>query len=115
MQRFLCAIALAASVALPALAHDPTGQWRNSPHHDWFAKAENNLGESCCANSDAHVLENGDWRMTRNGYEARIDARWYSIDQSQLVFGNPTGHAVVWYMRTFRGPVISCFSPGSEY
>lgn len=103
------------ALALSALARDPTGQWRNSPYHGWFANAENKLNEPCCAKSDAHVLENGDWRMTRNGYEARIDARWYSIDQSQLVLGNPTGHAVVWYTRTTRGPVVFCFSPGSEY
>ena len=82
MQRFLCALALATSVALPAWARDPTGQWSNSPYHNWFANAENKLGEPCCAKSDAHVLENGDWRMTRNEYEARIDARWYSIDQN---------------------------------
>ena len=119
MQRFLSAIALASTIpallAAPASARDPTGPWRNSPHHDWFSRAENRLGEPCCAKSDAHVLENGDWRMNKNGYEARIDSRWYAVDQSQLVFGNLTGHAVLWYTPTSRGPVISCFSPGSEY
>jgi hypothetical protein len=117
MQRILFALAtfILPLLVPPALAHDPTGQWSNSPHHAWFANAANKLGEPCCAKSDAHVLENGDWRMTRNGYQARVGASWYSIDQSQLVFGNPTGHAVLWYTPTTRGPVISCFSPGSEY
>lgn len=101
--------------AMPAFARDPAGRWRNSPYHDWFTHAQNKWGEACCADSDAHVLLDGDWRMTGKGYSVRLGKTWYQIDRDQVIYGNPTGRPVVWYYSsTANGPIIYCFSPGTE-
>lgn len=114
-------LALAAAIGLlfiqqPAYPAPPPGLAPNPELHAWFERQHNVSGAWCCDISDGHILNDEEWRMTGDHYEALILGRWYPIQPDQLRRDmndpNPTGSAVVWYLVIEMGVTIFCFAPG---
>lgn len=84
--------------------------------HDWFERQHNKRGGWCCDISDGHMLDDDEWRTGPDGYQVRVDGVWYGILDWQLradmTDPNPTGHAIVWYLKYGDNVNIFCFAPG---
>jgi len=98
----------------PADAHDPDGAW-----NWWFVLQRNTLGTSCCNGSDAHFLNDDDWRISGKRYQVRISGQWLDVQDWQLLKPaqpNPTGKAIIWYGDPKHEPgfYIRCFTPSQE-
>jgi hypothetical protein len=86
------------------------------PYHKWFEsqiipEGDPQAGMSCCAESDGHIIEEDDWRISEGHYEIIIHGHWVSIPDSRVLpnSSNPTGKPVAWYI----GMQIYCFAPGT--
>jgi len=103
-----------AIVAMPARAHDPDGAW-----NWWFLMQRNTRGTSCCNGSDAHFLNDDDWRISGKRYQVRVGGQWLDVEDWQLlkpVQPNPTGKAIIWYGDPEHEPgfYVRCFTPSQE-
>jgi hypothetical protein len=121
VKALLIASAITVAAGTSALPAPPPGTDLDSPIHIWFERQQNVRGQSCCANSDGHMLDDKDVRIKGGTYEVLIEGTWYPVRLDAMrdsVRGgpNPTGHPIVWYTRTFTstpGLSISCFAPGT--
>jgi hypothetical protein len=101
----------------PAFAAPPPGTDLDSPLHKWFELQHNMNGGLCCSEYDGHILEDDEWRITKDGkYQVLVMNVWYDIEPWQYrnpVGGpNPTGHAIAWWLINDSGVHIYCFTPG---
>jgi hypothetical protein len=93
-----------------AHARDLTGQYANSPDHDWISSRKNKQGIPCCDIADGIRLTDVDWKSDGNTYSVRIDGAWVRIDPDRvLTEPNKIGQAMVWI---WHGTVM-CFIPGA--
>jgi hypothetical protein len=87
--------------------------------HEWFETQHSVTGAWCCNVADGYILPDQDWRQAGDHYEVRIDGTWHPIPPNTLrdPHGgpNPTGAAIVWYLRVGDDLRIFCFAPGFEY
>lgn len=105
-------------------------------YHEWFAKQmvpNENLGTpnqvSCCAESDGHILEDDDWKISGGEYRVRTgknddgSERWTVFSNTGVgkpgntildYNNNPTGKPVAWWTHLQGVPVPRCFAPGTE-
>jgi hypothetical protein len=110
------ALFVAALSTLPfgAAAFD-YGQYNDVPAHirSWFKSVRNPHGIPCCDIADGHRTT---WRANRDGtYEVPIEGEWRAVPPEAIIYdaGNPTGEAVVWYVRQGDNSYyIRCFVPG---
>jgi len=97
-----------------ALAFD-NGQYNDVPSNirSWFKSVRSPHGIPCCDIADGHRTT---WRGTDNGgYEVPIEGEWLPVPPEAIIYnaGNPTGEAVVWYVRQATNTYyIRCFVPG---
>jgi len=80
----------------------------------WYQQQHNDKGQWCCDQSDGHPFF-GTYKMNEDG-SVTIDADGgprtlpaYMI----LKGGNPTGHAVWWYLEVGNQHHDYCFAPGA--
>lgn len=116
MRSFKRALIVAAlsSASFGAAAFD-NGQYKDVPPNirAWFKSVHSPHGVPCCDIADGHRTT---WRGGKDGgYEVPIDGEWFPVPPEAIIYnaGNPTGEAVVWYVR--QGPnnyYIRCFVPG---
>jgi hypothetical protein len=79
----------------------------------WFKSVKNAHGVPCCDMADGHQVQ---WETTPEGYRVFIQDEWRDVPKEAVVteYGNPTGNAVVWYVRQSpEGIFIRCFVPGA--
>jgi hypothetical protein len=92
-----------------------SGQYQNlDPKiRDWFKSVRSKNGVPCCDIADGHRTT---WRGTsEGGYEVPIAGEWRKVPPEAIVLnaGNPTGEAIVWYVRQGENVyLIRCFVPG---
>lgn len=106
---FLCLL------STPALCVD-RGQFEHvDPSiRSWFKSVRSPNGIPCCDVSDGHYTT---WRPSQTSgfeFEVPIDDEWVPVPPETVIKGipNPTGLAVVWYVR-FNGMIhIRCFIIG---
>jgi hypothetical protein len=100
------------------LAASPPGADLDGAIHDWFEHQHSVTGAWCCKVADGHILAESDWRTSSGHYEVRINNIWLPVPatalRDPLGSPNPTGHAVVWSVRSSNEAVILCFAPGNE-
>jgi hypothetical protein len=48
--------------------------------HPWFVSQKNSRGASCCSGSDAHFLNDDDWRISGKRYQVRISGHWLDVE-----------------------------------
>jgi hypothetical protein len=103
--------ALLMLVATAALATD-NGQYEGvDPQiRAWFKSIKSKKGVPCCDISDGHTTT---WRSKGAGYEVPIEGEWVPIPEEAIVWeaGNPTGEAVVWYVKYDSKVYVRCFVP----
>jgi hypothetical protein len=84
--------------------------------HIWFERQRSIAGTWCCDTADGYVLDDSDWRTTKEHYEVRLAGAWFVVPPHALrdPHGGPNmiGRAVVWYVITEAGVQIMCFAPG---
>jgi hypothetical protein len=91
------------------------GQYQNlDPKiRDWFKSVRSKNGVPCCDIADGHRTT---WRGTsEGGYEVPIAGEWRKVPPEAIVLnaGNPTGEAIVWYVKQGENVYyIRCFVPG---
>src|SRR5262245_29197381 len=110
------ALSVAALSSLPfaATAFD-NGQYNEVPAdiRTWFKSVRSPNGIPCCDIADGHRTT---WRgNNKGGYEVPIEGQWRAVPPEAIVnnAGNPTGEAIVWYVRLgVDGFHIRCFVPG---
>jgi hypothetical protein len=112
----LLAIALAAyALWIGAPRARDNGQWNDVPDtiRQWFKGVRSPFGMPCCDIADGHRTT---WRGDKDGgYEVPIDGAWRRVPPEAVVYGagNPTGEAIVWYVRQGADTYyIRCFVPG---
>lgn len=116
MRSIMRAMFVTASLILPygAAAFD-YGQYNDVPANirSWFKSVRSPNGIPCCDISDGHRTT---WRGDKDGgYEVPIEGEWHRVPPEAIVYnaGNPTGEAVVWYVRQgAQAYYIRCFVPG---
>jgi hypothetical protein len=116
MRSVLRALFVAALLGLPcgAEAFD-YGQYNDVPANirSWFKGVRSPHGIPCCDISDGHRTT---WRGDKDGgYEVPIEGEWHHVPPEAIIYnaGNPTGEAVVWYVRQGADTYyIRCFVPG---
>jgi hypothetical protein len=103
-----------------ACAAPPPGTDLNSALHKWFdsqvvPQGDMRAGLSCCRESDGHIIEEDDWRISDGHYEIHIGDDWVVVRDTQVLSTqNPTGKPVAWYNRyPNAGAVVYCFAPGT--
>jgi hypothetical protein len=102
------------SLSFGAAAFD-NGQYNDVPANirSWFKSVRSPHGIPCCDISDGHQTT---WRGDKSGgYEVPIEGEWLPVPPEAIIYnaGNPTGEAVVWYVRQgANGYYIRCFVPG---
>lgn len=111
----VAALSLLLAGILTAHAFD-NGQYNNvDPKvRDWFKSVRSRNGIPCCDIADGHSTT---WRGTsEGGYEVPIEGEWRHVPPEAIVYnaGNPTGEAVVWFVRQGVGIYhIRCFVLGA--
>jgi hypothetical protein len=116
MRSFTRALLVAAlsSLSYGAAAFD-NGQYNDVPANirSWFKSVRSPHGIPCCDIADGHRTT---WRGNKTGgYEVPIEGEWRPVPQEAIVYnaGNPTGDAIVWYVRQGTNTYyIRCFVPG---
>lgn len=78
----------------------------------WFKGVKAPSGVPCCDIADGHRVQED---LRGNSHWAFFEGQWREIPPEAVVYnaGNPTGEAVVWYVR--QGPdavYVRCFVPG---
>jgi hypothetical protein len=79
----------------------------------WFRSVVSPLGVPCCDMADGHQVQ---WETTPEGYRVFVEDAWRDVPKDAVVtkFGNPTGNAVVWYVKQAPDGIhIRCFVPGA--
>jgi hypothetical protein len=82
----------------------------------WVQGLKNSSGIPCCENSEAHALNEPDWRVNSEGhYEVFIDNEWADVPDSAVVQGpNKYGRVLVWYTHSPGFPIyVRCFLPAA--
>lgn len=94
-----------------ASARDVNGDLKGRAEAEWFKSLTNKFGVGCCDNTDAHRVEDADWRGETDGtYSVRIDDVWYKLTEEQILTQpNRAGVTIVW---VYNGR-ITCFIPGA--
>lgn len=92
------------------------GQYQNvDPKiRKWFKELRSPSNIPCCDIADGHMTT---WRPSQvNGYEyeAYIEEQWVPVPPEVVIRGipNPTGSAVVWYIKLSEIIQIRCFILG---
>src|SRR5580704_3475500 len=64
----------------------------------WFKTVIAPSGVPCCDEADGAQVQ---WEATKDGYRVLIEDEWLPVPPEAVVTnkGNPTGNAVVWYVR----------------
>ena len=113
---FRLALASALSLACVTVTHafdKPEYQNLDPKVRDWFKSVRSPKGVPCCDIADGHRTT---WRGTsEGGYEVPIADEWRKVPPEAVVLnaGNPTGEAIVWYVRQGENVYyIRCFVPG---
>jgi hypothetical protein len=107
-------VAALSTVAFGAAAFD-NGQYNDVPANirSWFKGVRSPHGVPCCDIADGHRTT---WRGNKEGgYEVPIEGEWRLVPPESIVYnaGNPTGEAIVWYVRQGTNAYyIRCFVPG---
>ncbi len=116
-------IAFACVVAAAGTAHAfDNGQHGEVPDNirSWFKSVRSPNGVPCCDIADGHRTT-WDRRPGDPRYWVPIEGEWMPVPPEAVVYnaGNPTGEAVVWYVRNdatsphgTKGYFIRCFVPG---
>ncbi len=112
--------ALLAGWLTPAPARPPANY--NPALHAWFESLkEPGTGIGCCSEADCHILQPGELKQTKDGYQVRVRNLWIKVPPDKILEHqyNPTGGTVACY-----GPgrtaddaakiVIFCFIRGTE-
>ena len=96
-----------AFISIAASAAPPPGSDPNSPTATWFRDLMRpDTNTSCCDASDCRNVVS---RITPDGWEARIGARWLRVPPDRVLHqDNPTGQAVACYLPWLG---IICFVP----
>lgn len=99
----------------PSWAFD-NGQYQNvDPKiRDWYKSVRSPNGIPCCDIADGHSIT---WRPSQvSGYEFEvlIEENWIPVPPEAVIKGipNPTGSAVVWYIKYNDMIHIRCFILG---
>lgn len=93
-----------------AHGRDLTGQYANSPDHEWISTRHNKQGTPCCDIADGTRLEDVDWKSDGESYSVRIDGSWVRVPSDKvLTEPNKLGQAMVWI---WHGTIM-CFIPGA--
>jgi hypothetical protein len=99
-----------------ANARDPGGKYANADAaiHQWFTEQHNSVGQWCCNDADGHEYDD-DYSFDKDGnVHVLIDGEAVVVDAYKVLTGpNPTGHAVIWYLKGTAGPSVYCFAPGA--
>lgn len=91
--------------ASAAIAAPPEGLKLDPGISAWFKTVRNpnldRFGGVCCDQSDGHILADGDWRASGDGYEVRHQGQWRQVPAKAVIdrIENPTGGAVVFIYR----------------
>lgn len=113
----LLAVALLMLTALVAFARDPGGRYAqaNPELHKWFEEQTNGAGGSCCSDADGHLYD-GDYTINADGsVTLEIEGEKVTMEAYKVLNGpNPTGHAVVWYLKGGYGLATYCFAAGPQ-
>jgi len=100
-------LGLATSRAAPPDGADPNG-----PVGQWFQSLKQpGTGASCCSISDCRPVE---YRLSPDGYEAFLDAKWVRIPDHTILHGHPNPIARAVLCRAPISGMILCFVPASE-
>src|SRR4051812_715577 len=95
----LTAIAILLTLAGAARAVD-RGQFDNVPDNvrSWFKAQRSPSGVPCCDIADGHRTA---YDVRRGSYWVPVDGLWWEVPARAVIRGkgNPTGEAVVWYVR----------------
>ena len=84
---------------------------QNQSLRDWFNSLRNPLGQVCCHNFDGISLEEAEWRIGSNGYQAYANGKWIDVPEDALVSEpNRLGRAHLWLR---PDGTVRCFMPGS--
>lgn len=104
----IVALLLAADIGIPISARAHDGE---DPISAWYRDLKQPSGASCCNMTDCSPV---DYRISPDGYEARVDGQWLSIPSVTVIRGksNPVGRAVL--CRSPATGAIFCFVPASE-
>lgn len=110
--RALSVVALS-SLPFAATAFD-NGQYDDVPANirTWFKGVRSPNGIPCCDIADGHRTT---WRgKNKGGYEVPIEGQWREVPPEAIInnASNPTGEAIVWYVRLGVDYHIRCFVPG---
>lgn len=91
------------------------GQFNHVPEEirSWFKSVTAPNGVPCCDMSDGHRTG---YDMREGAYWVPVDGKWMAVPDQTIIrnTGNPTGEAVVWYIRIGDTVIIRCFVPASE-
>jgi hypothetical protein len=112
--RRLSVLFAAAALASSASAFD-RGQYEgvDPAVRAWFKTVIAPSGVPCCDIADGAQVQ---WETTEEGYRVFIEREWVPVPPEAVVTnkGNPTGNAVVWYVRQSPTSIfIRCFVPGA--
>jgi len=103
---------------LPLSAYGASPDY-DSPLHPWIAVQHSITGAWCCNISDGYLLEDEEWRANGSVYQVMIDGKWMDIPADALRDPNggpnPTGKAIVWYVKMNHAVHIFCFAPGTQW
>jgi hypothetical protein len=96
-----------AFISIAASAAPPPGSDPDSPTATWFRDLMRpDTNTSCCDASDCRNVVS---RITPDGWEARIGAKWLRVPPDRVLRqDNPTGQAVACYLPWLG---IICFVP----
>lgn len=105
------------AVLMGTAAAMDSGQFENvDPSvRSWFKGVRSPHGVPCCDIADGHRTQERREADT-NRYWAVVEGEWREVPPEAVVYnvGNPTGDAVVWYVRQSPDVVyIRCFVPGA--
>ncbi len=102
-------------LAQPVFARDLSGEYKDSPLHQWFDKLTNSKGWLCCSFADGVMVEPDDIDTDGNHWKVRIDGKWVLVPTDALVtVPNKFGRPIVWPYKDYKGETqIRCFLPGA--
>jgi hypothetical protein len=94
------------------LIHDD-GRYANSSLRNWFENLSSGIGR-CCAESDGHPVEDGDWDIQGDHYRVRWWGKWMDVPDNAVVnTPNLAKQAWVWvWSDESRTERVHCFIPG---
>lgn len=102
-----------------------TAQYDSTPDHirQWYKMQRAPSGVPCCDVADGYSVE---FDIRDGAYWVKIEGKWVTVPPEAVIVDskNPTGGAVVWYVRTGGDPTapdptkdyfIRCFVPGALF